>query len=92
MAAIAQIDLKQFWQMSPFLFGLSIEGYNKRVQSDLEVMRWKTWHVAALGRVKKMPDLKEFVQSKTKRDKVPLIDEDGIKASLKAYGRQANSS
>lgn len=88
MAAIAQLDLDQFWQMSPFLFGLAIEGYNQRTKSDLEVMRWQTWHIAALGRCKKMPDIKEFVQSRKKRDKVAHIDEDGIKASLKAW--QAN--
>ena len=78
------LDPDQFWKLTPFALSLIADAYNQKTKDDMQIQRWNIWHMAALTRIKKMPNLKQFIQPLEKSAKVG-IDENGIKTRLRQY-------
>ena len=68
--------------MTPWQLDVIIKAEAKEREDEHKLRAWAVWHIAALGRAKKLPKLKELTEAKAK---AKGIDEDGIKAALKAY-------
>jgi hypothetical protein len=62
---------------------VEVTNENKDFQS------WLMWHGALLPKLKKMPELKEFLSSNKKQ--VKKIDEVAILARLKAYQKRVET-
>ena len=60
---------------------LFFEATQKRHEAEHQARAWAVWHVAALGRSKKMPELRRFVGLKAKPAKPMNADQ------LNATGR-----
>lgn len=59
----AGFDPDAFWRLTPRLYLIHMEGARKRMEREAKDTAWAVWHVAALGRVKKMPRLNQFMPS-----------------------------
>lgn len=75
--------------MTPWQFSRLVDAAVERRDSDHDRQAWFMWHQAALGGLKKLPPLKQFL-SKYKKP-VKGIDEGAIMARLKAYQEQRDS-
>ena len=57
----AGLDPDAFWRLTPRLYLTHMEGAHKRMEREARDMAWAVWHVAALGRAKKLPRLNQFI-------------------------------
>ncbi len=77
--------------MPPFLIVRIVRAANKVRREEFEAERWIAWHIAALGRAKKMPKLKDFVAPAEKRPERG-IDEASIKARFRMHNDRNRQS
>lgn len=84
MAPLLGVSPDQFWNLTPFAFGLIMKAQNKKLHNDFDTIKYHAWHVAAFTRAKKMPSFKEFIKPLNDQPEKG-INEAGIKAALKAY-------
>ena len=61
--------MEEFWGLTPRELTRVFEAARWRWETEQRRTRWAVWHVAALGRVKKLPPLKKFMgaEGKTRR-------------------------
>lgn len=79
----------EFWQLTPWQFGILLEAYSDKEKQDFDVAVWLVWHGAYFERAKKLPRLKDFMQGSKKQSKG--IDETAIMARLKAYQKRVEN-
>ncbi len=65
----AGFDPAAFWELSPRLYLIQMQGARKRLEAEHENRAWLAWHVEALRRCEKMPDLQKFVAGKAAQPK-----------------------
>lgn len=58
----AGFDPAAFWKLTPRAYHHQMRGANQRAERERQTLAWAVWHVAVLGRVKKVPDFDEFVR------------------------------
>lgn len=63
-AHIAGVAASEFWNMTPWQLRVITQASIDKAKNEQELMTWHAWHVAALGRTKKMPTLKEMLGKK----------------------------
>ena len=62
----------------------------ERMIEDRKTDLWKAWHVAALGRARKLPKLETFVGIKRDAEKDPKALARSLKETLRGFkGRKA---
>lgn len=47
--------------MTPYQLGVAVKAKSKTLETEIKFRRWAVWHIAALSRVKRLPDLHKFV-------------------------------
>lgn len=57
----AGLDPDRFWQVTPRQAENEIGAAAKRRHQHHNELAWLAWHIAALGRTKKMPKLKDML-------------------------------
>ncbi len=72
-----------FWKMTPWQFSVCMEAFEKKRDAERDYDLSIAWHIAAFGRAKKLPSLKEIIRKPKKG-----IDETEILARLKAYNKR----
>lgn len=89
MAARAGLAPDVFWRLTPWQTEEYIAGQLERLTDERKADLWHAWHVAALGRARKMPKLETFVGlKKPAPDRSTLAAE--LKATLRGFkGRKA---
>ena len=78
-------DHESFWDQTPHTLSLTFEAYNIRLMDEHNERAWTAWHVAALQRNKRLPNLKSLLTEK----KRPLTMEEqieGLKNWVQATG------
>lgn len=62
--AAAGFDPNAFWSLTPRLYLAHMAGAGQRLEREAKDAAWLAWHVAALGRTKKLPKFTEFLRPK----------------------------
>lgn len=75
----------EFWDMTPWQFTIACEAWNDRHDNEHNQKAWIMWHGAALTRTKKMLPLADFYTGARAKPAAKGIDQDAIKARMKAY-------
>lgn len=57
----------RFWKLTPAEIAREIAATLKRLTREQDDRAWLAWHIAALGRFKKMPKLHEMQSGKRRR-------------------------
>lgn len=57
----------EFWELTPYEFGLVSEGYIQRQRQGLQDKIYLAWHIEALARQKKLPKLDTLLKSVVKK-------------------------
>ena len=68
-AAHVGINISDFWEMTPRELCVYVDAYTERVKNEQDNMMIYAYMGAYLGRVKKMPQLKEFIDRKESKPK-----------------------
>lgn len=76
--------------MTPYSFSLIAKAYALKLDHESQRKRWEIWHIAALTRAKKLPNLKKFMQPLNKSQERGINEAD-IKAKLKALSNGQSS-
>lgn len=76
--------------MTPWLFGLAVEGFNDALAYQHDKGAWFMWHAEAFARQKRLPPLKNYLSSAIFKEKTPetKIDSNAIMKQLRAYKRE----
>lgn len=77
--------------MTPWQFRVAMKASLRKAEMDHDRSAWHMWHTAMLSGVtgKKFPPLKKFLSSSQKPvDGYNRIDENALKAGLKAYSER----
>lgn len=61
------LDPEGFWRLTPRELVVRLEGARRRLLSEQDGRVWLAWHVAALSRQSKLPDLASLLQDQTKK-------------------------
>ena len=56
------LSVDEFWRMTPRETTLAIEGAVWRYEREHQQVAWLAWHVAALGRAKRLPSLRRLLR------------------------------
>lgn len=51
----------EFWGLTPKLYIIHMNGLGLRLEREAKDAAWLAWHIAALGRVTKLPRLQQFI-------------------------------
>jgi hypothetical protein len=67
----------EFWSLTPFEFGLRVEGYVEETAIRRQELLYLAWHIEAFHRQKRLPPLKNLFKERrrTKRASSPLTTE-----------------
>lgn len=65
--ASAGFDPAHFWGLTPRLYVLHMNGARDRLEMEQRNRAWLAWHVEALHRQKKLPDLQKFAGGRAAR-------------------------
>ena len=57
----AGFDPARFWDISPRETALEIQAATARIKREHKNRAWLAWHIAALGRIEKMPTLEKLM-------------------------------
>ena len=77
------ISLESFWRMTPWQLKTCAQVSADKETESHDKFAWFMWHLAALFRAKKMPDIKVFLSNDLKNKKpVEAVNEDAILAWL----------
>lgn len=82
MSFLIGLPPHEFWALTPWQFKCCLESYGSLKNQEHDESAWLMWHGAALGRIRKMPPLSDFMADKKA---VQGIDEHAIIARLKQY-------
>ena len=77
--------------MTPWQFKVCVNAYSKKEENDHDHAAWIMYHGAALTRVKKMPELKQFLSSAKVQTPSQGINERAILERLKAYSKRVKN-
>ncbi len=55
------MSVAEFWALTPRELGAVLDAARWRLQREHERDAWLAWHIAALQRVKRLPDLRRFM-------------------------------
>lgn len=91
MAFIIGLSLDDFFKMTPWQFKVCVNGYAKKKENDHDHAAWIMYHGAALTRVKKLPELKQFLSSAKVQTTSQGINERAILERLKAYSKRVKN-
>lgn len=58
------LDPGRFWHLTPKEVAREMAAVIKRLSREQNERAWLAWHIAALGRVKKLPKLKDLMTAK----------------------------
>lgn len=63
-------DHESFWDQTPRTLSLTAKAYNERMTDEHNERAWLAWHIAGLGRTKRMPPLRSMLaQNPTNKPK-----------------------
>ena len=79
-------DPARFWALTPAEVCREVRATANRRRREHDERAWLAWHIAALGRTKKMPKLSDLMSKNLERRTMPQTPEQ-IEANLKlAFG------
>ena len=67
------MSVQEFWDLTPKELCLHFEADAWRQRQQIQRDAWLTWHIAALSRMKKLPPLRQMLQT---REAKPLRGEE----------------
>lgn len=86
-AALIGLNILDFWELTPYEFGVTLSAYHKRVKQEREERISLAYMTAKLGRVKEMPTLKELLeQNEEKKEQTAETMFEEIKRLNEAFG------
>lgn len=56
-----------FWSLTPGLYRAQMEGARDRDERAFHTQKWVAWHIAALGRMEKLPSFEDFATPPAKK-------------------------
>lgn len=81
------LDPEGFWQITPRELVVRLEGARRRLLSEQDGRAWLAWHVAALSRQSKLPDLASLLQDHSKKPPQTLQEQEiGLDQLFLAWG------
>jgi hypothetical protein len=58
------LDADSFWRITPREMAARIDGARRRLSSEQDGRAWLSWHIAALSRAEKLPELSEMFETR----------------------------
>ena len=55
------ISVSEFWAMTPWELRLALEAGARRLERERQRDAWLAWHIAAMGRAKRLPSLRRLL-------------------------------
>jgi hypothetical protein len=52
--------VSEFWAMTPWELRLALEAGARRLERERQRDAWLAWHIAAMGRAKRLPSLRRL--------------------------------
>lgn len=81
------LDPEGFWRITPRELVVRLEGAHRRLQNEQDGRVWLAWHVAALSRQTKLPDLASLLQDRQQKPAQTLQDQEiGLDQLFLAWG------
>lgn len=72
------LDPDSFWRITPREMVARLEGARRRLSGEQNGRAWLAWHVAALSRASKLPDLSDMLEQDQQKRGPQTVEEQEI--------------
>lgn len=75
-------SVESFWTMTPRTFGLFMSGVSDREEAAQANRAWTAWHIAALMRANRLPNLREMMPKRLRH--APRMSPQALTTAIEA--------